>query len=218
MNLTTQPTEATHLEAPHFIDIRSEPLRTTILCGGLPYHRRIGLRKLDTLLIVQGETARRFCLGVGIDLPNTMSAALGFLTPKTTYFPAAPPPTMHGWLFHLDRRNVIATHWEPLWERVQGSGVRGQGSGHSGQSETASGFFHPSSFIPHPSSSIVGFRVRLLETEGRNTQLGLRSFRPIAAAQKIEPGETSPIQLSIEGDQINIPIQAFQILDVEVIF
>ncbi len=100
VNLTTQPTELTRFESPHFIDIRSDPLRTTILCGGLPYHRRIGLRKLDTLLIVQGETARTFRLGIGIDLPNAMHAALGFLAPKMISFPAASPPTKHGWLFH----------------------------------------------------------------------------------------------------------------------
>ena len=151
VNMTTQPTELTRFESPLFVDIRSGELRTTILCGGLPYHRRIGLRKLDTLLAVQGETARRFRLGVGIDLPNAMRAALGFLAPKTIYFPAAPPPAKHGWLFHIDHQNVIATRWEPLFEspvptnlrsvpgegqgegqgpgfRVQGSGIRGQHS------------------------------------------------------------------------------------------
>ena len=205
VNLTTQSTELTHLESPHFIDIRNDPLRTTILCGGLPYHRRIGLRKLDTLLIVQGETARSFRLGVGIDLPNAMTAAIGFLTPKTICFPSASPPAKHGWLFHLDHRNVIATHWEPTWSRgeesVQSSGVGVQDSANSSSLQ-----------------GVIGFRVRLLETEGHNAELGLRSFRPVASAEKIDPGKTSPIKLPIEGDRISIHVGPYQSIDVEAIF
>ena len=214
VNLTTQPTELTRLESPHFIDIRSDPLRTTILCGGLPYHRRIGLRKLDTLLIVQGETARSFRLGMGIDLPNAMTAALGFLTPKTIYFPSASPPTKHGWLFHLDHRNVIATRWEPIFEedRVQGSGFRVQ------DSNLAPG--NTPGFVPSEGQGegVIGFRVHLLETEGHHAQLGLRSFRPISSACKIEPGKTSPINLPIEGDKINIDVSPYEMIDLEAYF
>ena len=76
-------TEAPRIEAPHFVDVRSERVRTTILTGGLPYHRRFGVRKMDTLLIVRGETARRFRLGVGIDLPYPAPAAIEFLAPRT---------------------------------------------------------------------------------------------------------------------------------------
>jgi alpha-mannosidase len=227
VNLTTQPTELTRLESPHFIDIRSDTLRTTILCGGLPYHRRIGLRKLDTLLVVQGETARSFRLGIGIDLPNAMHAALGFLAPKTICFPAASPPTNHGWLFHLDHRNVIATRWEPMFMSPL---PLGEGQGEGGETKIAekvqaSGFRIQDSTqsvgFPTPASgltSIIGFRVRLLETEERHAQLGLRSFRPIASACKIEPGKTSPVNLPIEGDKINITIGPYQWLEIEIKF
>ena len=44
--------------------------RTAILTGGLPYHRRSGSRMLDCLLVVAGETRRRFRYGVGLDLPH----------------------------------------------------------------------------------------------------------------------------------------------------
>ncbi|MGA2060406.1 MAG: hypothetical protein ABSG67_07995 [Thermoguttaceae bacterium] len=232
VNLTTQSTKLTRFESPHFIDIRSDPLRTTILCGGLPYHRRIGLRKLDTLLVVQGETARSFRLGIGIDLPNAMTAALGFLAPKTICFPTASPPTKHGWLFHLDHRNVIATRWQPIFmsplplgegqgegveaksaDRVQGSGFRIQHS-YLAPGEYTGGFVPSKDHV----EGVIGFRVRLLETEGRHAQLGLRSFRPIASACKIEPGETSPVNLPIEGDKINIAFSPYQMIDVEAIF
>jgi alpha-mannosidase len=224
VNLTTQPTELTRLESPHFIDVRTDSLRTTILCAGLPYHRRIGPRKLDTLLIVQGETARRFRLGVGIDLPNAMTAALGFLAPKTICFPYASPPMKHGWLFHLDHRNVIATRWEPVMS--EGPGVRGQGLGTRDEDSVQGSGFRvqdpmPPDDLQSPASGskpIIGFRVHLLETEGHHAQLGLRSFRPVASACKIEPGKTSPISLPIEDDKINITIGPYQWIEVETIF
>jgi alpha-mannosidase len=227
VNLTTQPTELTRLESPHFVDIRSDALRTTILCGGLPCHRRIGLRKLDTLLVVQGETARRFRLGVGIDLPNAMHAAMGFLAPKTICFPAAPPPTNHGWLFHLDHRNVIASRWEPIIMSPLPTNLRsvpGEGQG-EGDRVQVSGFriqnLTGSTDLPMKDfglEKVIGFRVHLLETEGRHAQLGLRSFRPVASAIKIETGKTSPVNLPIESDKINIVISPYEMIDVEAIF
>jgi alpha-mannosidase len=245
VNLTTQPTELTRLESPHFIDVRTDSLRTTILCAGLPYHRRIGPRKLDTLLIVQGETARRFRLGVGIDLPNAMTAALGFLAPKTIYFPSASPPMKHGWLFHLDHRNVIATRWEPIFmsplpledspiksplplgegqgegrvarddNRVQGSGFRVQDSGFGVQGSTPSADIRPPASGLRP---VIGFRVRLLETEGHHARLSIRCFRPIASARMIDVNNPSPMALSIEGDRIIVPVEPYKMIDVEAVF
>jgi len=179
-NLANLPTDAALLEAPHFIDVRAGKTRTTLLCGGLPYHRRFGLRKLDSLLIVGGETARSFRLGIGIDLPNPMPAALDFLTPATTFSAAAPPPAPSGWLYHLDCRNVIATHWEPWLS----------------------------------DGRMIGYRVRLLETDGRKVTLGLRSFRPVQSAQEIKPGDTPPRELTVEGDRVEIPIGPHQWMDV----
>ena len=126
VSLANLPTDTVQLEAPHFIDVRSDKVRTTLLFGGLPYHRRFGLRKLDTLLVVRGETARHFRLGIGIDLPHPMPEALGFVAPATVQFGPTQPPAASGWLFHLDARNVLATGWEPLLSdgRVEGIRVR----------------------------------------------------------------------------------------------
>ena len=114
-NMAVAATELRRIESPHFLDIRRAGQRTTLLCGGLPYHRRLGIAKLDTLLVVRGETARSFRLGVGIDVPHPMAAALGFLSPPLVLPDQPPPPIPTGWLFHLDCRNVLATHWEPLF-------------------------------------------------------------------------------------------------------
>ncbi len=184
VSLANLPTDAVQLEAPHFIDVRSGKVRTTLLCGGLPYHRRFGLRKLDTLLVVRGETARRFRLGVGIDLTHPMPAALGFLAPQTMLSPVASPPVPSGWLFHLDVRNVLATHWEPLSSEGR----------------------------------VDGFRVRLLETDGRRVRLGLRCFRPVASAQKILSGDTPPDELPVKADLITMSLGPHEWAEVEARF
>jgi alpha-mannosidase len=112
------------VEAPQFIDLREEKIRTTILTGGLPYHRRFGLRRLDTLVIVRGESARRFRMGIGVDLPYPVPAALGLLTPEVVLREVPSPLAPSGWLFHVSAKNVVATAWEPVVSEDRATGVR----------------------------------------------------------------------------------------------
>ncbi|MFH1922580.1 MAG: hypothetical protein ABIP48_22180, partial [Planctomycetota bacterium] len=185
VSLFNRPTERLQMESPHFVDVRSGRKRITILTGGLPYHRRIGLRKLDTLLIVQGETARSFRLGIGIDLTHPVPAALDFLAPRHVQAEeAASAATPSGWLFHVDAKNLVATHWEPLWAEDRA----------------------------------VGFRVRLLETEGRRSEAHLRSFRPVSVARKIDFQNEKPTELPVEGDTVTIEVKAHEWLEVEAEF
>lgn len=125
LSTATLATESPQLEAPYFIDLRSEKLNTTVLTGGLPYHRRFGLRKMDTLLIVSGESRRNFRLGIGIDVAHPFAAASEFLAPESVLADvgAAPGPRS-GWLFHVNAKNVIATSWEPVFEGDLARGVR----------------------------------------------------------------------------------------------
>jgi len=122
----SEATEAKRLEAPHFVEIESEQASTAILTGGLPYHRLVGLRMLDSLLVVRGESCRRFRLGVGIDLANTLPYALDLLTPPTHLVEHAPPPASgpSGWLCHVDLKNVVATHLSPLLDEGRLVGLR----------------------------------------------------------------------------------------------
>lgn len=185
VSLASRPTERQQVESPHFVEIRSERKRITILTGGLPYHRRFGLRKLDTLLVVRGETARSFRLGIGVDLTHAVPAALGFLAPEHVHAEKAPPPsTDTGWLFHVDAKNVIATHWEPLLRDGQ----------------------------------VAGFRVRLLETEGRRSEAHLRSFRPVASARKVDFQNEQPTELPVADDKITIDLKAHEWVQVEAEF
>ncbi len=112
----SQPTEAKKLEAPLFVELRSEKHTMTILPGGLPYHRRIGMRMLDTLLVVRGDSARTFRLGVGLNVPYPAQAGWSLITPLTAHVQNAPAPVAgaSSWFCHIDLKNVMATHWSPL--------------------------------------------------------------------------------------------------------
>ena len=181
-NLATVPTEAVQIESPHFVDVRTEKTRTTLLAGGLPYHRRCGPRKLDTLLLVRGETARRFRLGIALEAPHPLSAALDFLAPAAMLADAPRPGRSSGWLFHLDVRGVVATHWELL------------------------------------SDGPAGFRVRLLETDGRGVQLNLRSFRALESAEKLSPSGGPSEPLPVEGDRLAVDLRPNEWAEVEARF
>jgi alpha-mannosidase len=119
-------TEARRFESPLYVELDMPKNRTAILTGGLAYHRRVGLRVLDTLLLVRGETARHFTLGVGIDLTHPLQDALSLLTPATAAWQQSPPSAgpSSGWLFHVDSKNVIATHWEPICDGAKVIGFR----------------------------------------------------------------------------------------------
>jgi len=101
-----------NFESPHYVEIEMPNARTAILTDGLPYHRRVGTRMLDTLLAVRGETSQTFRLGVAIDVEHPLREAMDWLTPPIVVPSKKPRGESSAWLFHLDARNVIVTDWE----------------------------------------------------------------------------------------------------------
>ena len=61
----------------------------------------------------------------------------------------------------------------------------------------------------------VGFRLRLLETEGRAGRTKLRTFKPVAAARQIDSLGSSLATLSVSTDAIFISFSAFELIEVE---
>jgi alpha-mannosidase len=183
VGLTSQATEAKHLEAPHFIEVRTEKTRTAILTGGWPYHRRVGPRMLDSLLVVRGESERRFKLAIGVGLAHPAQAAIDLLAPAVVVSDVTAPaaPGGNGWLFHLDAKNVVATHWEPLSE--------------SGRN--------------------VGFRVRLLEVEGRAGPMKLRAAKRIGSARQVDFLGQTLAELVVAGDCLKFECGAYEWLEIE---
>lgn len=123
---SSRATSAKRIEAPRFVELEEDSRRTTILTGGLPYHRRLAEDQLDTLLVAGGERSRRFQLAIGIDLPCPAEEAWALAAPQALLAETAAPPEgdATGWLFHLDSRTVMATAWEPLIEADRVIGFR----------------------------------------------------------------------------------------------
>jgi alpha-mannosidase len=112
-------------ESPHYVEIADEKTSTTILTGGLAFHRRQEGHMLDTLLVTRGERQRKFRLGIGVDLQHPLHEAVGLLTPPVVV-PNVPAPSSgsSGWLMHLSSRNVVATSWQPVDEGGKIAGFR----------------------------------------------------------------------------------------------
>ena len=121
-----QATTAKRVEAPLFVDVEMGQSHTTLLTAGLPLHRRVGPRMLDTLLHVTGETQQRFRLGLAIDASNPTAAGLEWASPVVALFDRSCPPgaARSGWLFRWGARNVVATHWEPIVVDDKAVGIR----------------------------------------------------------------------------------------------
>jgi alpha-mannosidase len=202
LHMASQSTTAKRLEAPRFVEIESTQGRTALLFGGLPYHSRVGQRMLDTLLLVRGETTRRFRLGIGVDVPHPWMAALDAMTRPTIHqeTAAAPAPSPHGWLFHSDARNVIATFIEPLLV---------------GPDETSPAPQAAEASTAAAPARAVGFRIRLWEVEGRAGRVKLRCFREPASARRTDFEHRATGDLPVEGDSIFVDMCAFDYVELE---
>jgi alpha-mannosidase len=196
VSLGRQPTEAARIEAPEFIEIGNGTGTITILTGGLPFHRRSQDRMLDSLLVVRGETARRFTLGIGVDVPQAAAAAQELIAPATSLLDVGPPPTLtSGWFFHIGAKNVVATHWQPLLLDRPGE---------------------PSSAGPR--QVVGGFRARLLETAGRSGRVSLRAFRPVAVARQIDYLGQTLLEVPVEDDKIRLDFAAHEWIELEAVW
>ena len=180
--LMHQPTTAKRPESPYYIELETDLTSTLILPDGLPHHLLTGERMLDTLLIGKGETRRKFRFGIVLEADHPAAAAQAFMEPAITV-PGAARPTSGatGWLFFVDAKNVVATHWETLNE----------------------------------GDSVVGFRVRLMETEGLSGRIELRTIRPLKEARHVDGRGDTILTLKPEGDRVGLDIGPYEWLEVE---
>jgi len=125
LNETRVPAGEKRFESPHYVEISDGKNATTILTGGLTFHRRQDARMLDTLLMSGGERERKFRFSIGVDLAHPMHEAIGLLTPPIVVPDCSQPSSgVSGWLLHLSARNVIATSIAPLTDGEKVVGFR----------------------------------------------------------------------------------------------
>lgn len=219
-----QITNARRIESPEFLDMETDGGTITLLAGGHPYHRRVGDRTIDTLLIVRGETARQFTLGIGIDVAHPHVAAHELLAPPLLLPDHSLPPTVAetGWLFHLDTRSVMATHWEAIDEPAVPNERNAASEAASGEASTGAAGTPPdvipirsATALPSTSSWPSGFRVRLFDAAGRGGRVLLRTPWPVGMARQTNfLGETLS-ELSPDGDKIPINFGPHEWLQIE---
>jgi hypothetical protein len=144
-------------------------------------------------LVVRGESARRFQLAIGVDLPQVAASVVERLSPATNLISAGPPPTApSGWFFHVGAKNLIATHWEPLVEDAPEKAAE--------------------------PGRIKGFRVRLLETSGLSGRTSLRAFRNVASARQVDFLGQTLLTLGVEGDKISVDYGAAEWIEIEALW
>ncbi|MCE9607575.1 MAG: hypothetical protein K8U03_22025 [Planctomycetia bacterium] len=183
--LTHQPTKSKHPESPYFIELETATASTMIFPCGLPHHICTGERMLDTLLVGRGELRRKFRFVLGVEIEHPAATALDVMEPLVAIEKTAQPASGDtGWLFHLDAKNVVATHWESLVEAER----------------------------------VVGFRVRLLETEGLAGRVNLRTVRKIKSARQIDGRAQTLLDLQPEEDRLGIDVAPYEWLDIEARF
>jgi alpha-mannosidase len=197
VSLARVKTTVNRLEAPEFIEIDSGGGRVAILTGGLPYHRRSDSRMLDSILVVRGETANRFKLGIGVDLPQPAAAAVELLRPTLVHCDtSSPAKNATGWFFHTGAKNLIATHWEPLYAKPATES--------QAETSTDSGV-----------RVAIGFRVRLLEIGGTAGRVPLRAFKPLRYARQVDfMGETI-LELYVDDDKIMLDFGPNELVEIE---
>jgi alpha-mannosidase len=179
------------IESPEFIEIADNNDRTTIVPMGLPFHRKTGNRMLDTLLVVAGETRRKFRFQVMVDVPFPLQAALDGMSPSLVVPTESGPPRSGdtGWFFHLDTPHVQLMRILP--PRLD-----------------------PKSSSPAAKGCIL----RLMETEGRRAVCKLSMFLTPRTVRQVDLLGKTIAHPKIEGDEVRIEIAPFEVCDVELTF
>ncbi len=122
--------------SPLLVEIDEAEYRTHLLSGGLAFHRREGLRFMETILCVDGGDCEHR-LGIGIDLPRPVAAACDFVDNRYAVPLQGPADAgdATGWIIAADSKNVAVDLECPLVDAENGPrGIRLVLSEHQGKS------------------------------------------------------------------------------------
>lgn len=177
-------------ETTEYIEIADESERLTIIPHGLPFHRKTGPRMLDSILIVHGESQRRFPFSIAVDQSYPLEAARDATLPQLMVPTEQGPPRggTSGWFMHIDARGVEILGIDDLPQSTE------------------------------PEVEQHGFVLRILETEGRARTARLKLFRtPISAQTRTLSGERQQT-LVLEGDAVLCDLRPYELTEIELRF
>lgn len=105
---------AERFESPDYVEISDDQHRALICSFGRSYHRRSGPRMIDSLMIVEGETARSFQFIIELDQMYPLRTATDVMTPPLIQQVHGQSPTLESsWILGLSARNVDLVRAEP---------------------------------------------------------------------------------------------------------
>ncbi len=188
---TRTQTWLNRITAPVALQIEQLSANVALFPCGLPFHQRVGYRQLDTLLAVQGETARNWQLGLGVNVDYPLNAAMSLMAPLIE-LPASSWPANReksGWLFHLNCKNVAVLDWPG-----------NPGVGEEGKSGERS------------------LQLLVRETEGRPAQVRLDCFRPIKQGWLCLADSTRKQDLTVVDGSATWELVAHQTAIVELVW
>ena len=160
-------------QATNFMEVVQEKNRLTMLTGGLPFHRRVSRRMVDSLLIVGAEQCNQFQFELGVNVSYPLAAAINRMSPPICLnLPSKNNSTdsnenSSSWLFHFNCKNILATWWEPFFDK---------------------------------DGNWMGVHVRLRETEGRAGKLAIRCPRNVASGEQVNFGGDFLQSLGVAAD------------------
>lgn len=102
-------TQEQRLTAPGYLEITDSDLKLTFVTGGLPYHQRSGVRQLDSILITQSESERRFRFALAVNPKYSSQCVADWMSPPVVLPGKRLKCGANGWLFHFSSRNVVST-------------------------------------------------------------------------------------------------------------
>ena len=185
-------------EAPDYIEVADSDQRVLIIPHGRPYHRRSGPRMLDSLLLVEGESANRFefCLDFDQPLPMRTAAEIAQPCTMTATKGRRPKSADSTWLLGLSAKNIVAARTR-LFPAVP--------AGSSGDVSTAR-------------SASPRLRLLLQESEGRPAKCFVKTARPPVSARLVKANGDPVAELKVAAEGILIDFLPFQMKEVELTF
>ncbi|MCG6156022.1 glycoside hydrolase family 38 N-terminal domain-containing protein [Rubinisphaera margarita] len=98
------------LESTGPIEVEDEDHRLTFVPHHRPFHQRSGMRMLESLLIVHGESTRDFQFDVGLDVPQSAAFAEEVTVPPVLVPAESVAAGQSAWLYHVNLPNVRLVH------------------------------------------------------------------------------------------------------------
>ncbi len=95
-------------ESPDYVEVSDSEHRVVVATHGRPYHRRSGPRMLDSMLIVEGESAREFEFTIEFDQKFPLRTAVDVLTPMCVQqtVSGVPATMASSWVLGLSAKNI----------------------------------------------------------------------------------------------------------------